>query len=197
MEPRPFTLRERRVVTPPNLLSLLRVAMLPPSLLALHRQDEWGLAPVVLTLGIGLGTDALDGLLARWQDWISDLGRVLDPVADKLFLGGVVLYLALERDFPAWLVALVVARDLTLVAGSALLLRRYRVAFAANAWGKASTVLLSLLVVAHVVRAGWWIPWLTAGALVTVVVSTALYARDGWRYVSRERAAIAGRRETA
>jgi CDP-diacylglycerol--glycerol-3-phosphate 3-phosphatidyltransferase len=180
---RPYAVRNPRWVTLPNLLSLIRVLLLPPSLWALARQEVAGTLPVALTLTAAFVSDALDGLFARWRGWVSDLGRVLDPLADKIYLGGLVLYLALERDFPLWLVGVIVARDLFLIVAASFLVRRYNIVFAANFWGKTSTVILMALVVAVILRVKEVIPWLVGAALVALLLSLAAYVRDAMRFL--------------
>ena len=189
MTERPHRIRDPRVLTPPNVLSLFRIALLPPTLLALERQPAWGFLPVLALVGLALGTDALDGLLARRRRWISDTGRALDPLADKVYLGGVLLYLVVRREFPAWLAGLVVGRDLLLLAAAALFLRRHRVVFPANLWGKLSTVLLSLLVLAHLLEARSVAAWLVPAAAASVLVSFGAYAWSAARFVGRRAAA--------
>jgi CDP-diacylglycerol--glycerol-3-phosphate 3-phosphatidyltransferase len=187
---RPHTLAGR-IVTPPNALSFLRMLLLPPTLMALDRQDVGGTLPVILALGCALGSDALDGLLARWRGWVSNWGRVLDPLADKVYLGGVVLYLTLARGFPAWLLALVLARDAFLVASSAFLVRRYKVVFGASLWGKVSTVTLSLLVVAYVLRIEVAEPWLIGAATAALALSVVGYVRNALAFLRHGAARVA------
>jgi phosphatidylglycerophosphate synthase len=121
---------------------------------------------------------------------------MLDPLADKVYLGGVLLFLAVERGFPLLLVGAVLARDVLLVAAGALLARRYGVVFTPSLAGKLSTLLLSVLVVAWVLRgdphlprvagiAAAAAPWLVAGSLAAVLVSLAGYAAAGVRFVRR------------
>jgi cardiolipin synthase len=99
----------------PNAVSLLRMALvLPLGLAILARRFD---AAVWLAVVAG-ASDALDGWLARRYAWRSRLGGLLDPLADKLLL--VTCFLALWRvgDVPPALVALVLGRDLVIVAGA-------------------------------------------------------------------------------
>lgn len=183
MRSQPYRIRDRRWATLPNLFSLVRVLLLVPTLIALEREEVIGPLPGVALVACALGTDVLDGLLARWRGWVSDLGRVLDPLADKIYLGGLVLYLSLARDFPWWLVGFVLARDLFLIAAGALVARRHGVVFAANAWGKVSTVILSLLVLAYLVRWEAAFPWLIAATAATLTLSLYAYVRNALRFL--------------
>ena len=100
----------------PNALTGLRLAMAPvlPWLLVTGRYR----AALVVALAAGV-SDALDGLLAKRFGWQSRLGSLLDPIADKLMLGLAMLGLAWVAMLPSWLVGLVLARDLVIVAGAA------------------------------------------------------------------------------
>lgn len=99
----------------PNLITILRIALVVPlCLLVLSRQWPQALA-VAAVAGV---SDALDGFLAKrfgWQSWI---GGMLDPLADKLLLIASFVTLAMVEAIPAWLAALVVGRDLVIVAGA-------------------------------------------------------------------------------
>lgn len=134
-----------------NALSLLRAALAPAVLVSL-RHDGDGPAAATLALMLGAGaTDILDGLAARRLGQVSRLGRILDPLADKAFIGAVCLGLVAWRAFPAWLLALQVARDLAIVGAGALLLRSRQVVFPASLAGKAATWVMALTMLAHVV----------------------------------------------
>lgn len=190
MAGRPYRIRNPRFATLPNFLSAVRIFLLPLSLLALERQSAWGVWPVVLAVGGALATDALDGLLARGRGSVSDLGRVLDPLADKVYIAGLFLYLVVRRGFPAWLLVLVIARDLFLIVAALALARRRRVVFAANLWGKVSMVTLSLLACAYVLEVAPAVPWLVDAAVVAIGLSLVTYVRDGVRFVRGETAAV-------
>lgn len=98
----------------PNAISLLRMLLVPPFILALLA----GQYPMALTLFAVAGiSDALDGYLAKHYGWISRLGSILDPLADKLLLVSAYVALAWLGQIPAWLVAVVIARDLIIVIG--------------------------------------------------------------------------------
>jgi cardiolipin synthase len=99
----------------PNALTGLRLAMAPvlPWLLwsGHHR------AALVLALVAG-ASDALDGWLARRNGWITRIGSLLDPIADKAMLGLAIFGLWLVALLPGWLLGLVLARDLVVVGGA-------------------------------------------------------------------------------
>ncbi|HSE07991.1 MAG TPA: CDP-alcohol phosphatidyltransferase family protein [Nocardioidaceae bacterium] len=101
-----------RIFTIPNLLSILRLAGVPLFLWLVlgPKEDGWALG-VLLVSGI---TDWLDGYLARRLHQTSQLGQILDPVADRLYILAVVFGLAWRDIIPWWLAVLLPARDLLL-----------------------------------------------------------------------------------
>jgi CDP-diacylglycerol--glycerol-3-phosphate 3-phosphatidyltransferase len=103
-----------RLLTIPNALSALRLAGVPLFLWLLLGPQADGLALLVLMLS-GI-TDYLDGKLARMLHQTSRLGTLLDPAADRLYIFATVLALTIRGIIPWWLTALLVLRDLVLLA---------------------------------------------------------------------------------
>lgn len=103
-----------RVFTIPNLLSFLRLAGVPVFLWLIlgPHADVWA---VVLLMAAGF-TDWLDGHLARAWHQTSRVGQMLDPVADRLYIGSTIVALATRGLVPWWLVIALFARELLLVA---------------------------------------------------------------------------------
>ncbi|HEY0774947.1 MAG TPA: CDP-alcohol phosphatidyltransferase family protein [Nocardioidaceae bacterium] len=101
-----------RVLTLPNLISIVRLAGVPLFLWLVlgPEEDGWALA-VLMASGV---TDWLDGYLARRLNQASKLGQILDPVADRLYILAVVVGLAWRDIIPWWLAVLLPARDLLL-----------------------------------------------------------------------------------
>ena len=101
-----------RILTVPNVLSVIRLAMVPVFLvLILRGQDGFAL----LVLVISSITDYLDGLIARTFKQISRLGQLLDPAADRLFIFAALIGLAARGVIPWWLFLVIVGRDAMLV----------------------------------------------------------------------------------
>jgi cardiolipin synthase len=128
---------EDRVLTLPNLISLVRLSCLPVFLwLLFGRDNRAGAAGLLAVLGT---TDWIDGYIARHWNQVSSLGKILDPVADRLlFFVGVGGILA-DRAVPVWFAVAVLVREV-LVAGATVGLavagaRRIDVTW----WGKAGT----------------------------------------------------------
>lgn len=97
-----------RIVTIPNVLSLLRLALVPVFLLlVLAGEDILALAVLVFSSV----TDFLDGVLARRLNQVTRLGQLLDPAADRLFIFATLIGLAIRDAVPWWLVLVIVGRD--------------------------------------------------------------------------------------
>jgi CDP-diacylglycerol--glycerol-3-phosphate 3-phosphatidyltransferase len=115
------------VWTLPNLLSLFRIAIIPILVYLLTFHDPLSSALTALLFLIASLTDYFDGYLARRNRSVSNLGKLLDPLADKLIVVAVLIMLAAmdrpgEPGVPAWLVVVVVAREtaVTVIRGIAL-----------------------------------------------------------------------------
>ena len=135
-----------RVFTVPNALSLLRLFMVP-IVVALLLGGADGLAAAIFVLAAL--TDFLDGRIAR-RAGPTRLGRILDPVADRLMLSSVAVVLALRGLLPTWAVAILVGRDLLALLGSFVVGSRIRV----NWVGKVATAVLMVAVAFVVISPG-------------------------------------------
>ena len=127
----------------PNKLTLLRAAAIPfvVLLIALDRPTAAG-----ILFALAAATDFLDGYLARKNDLVTDLGRFLDPVADKLLvLTAMIMLCAKGSCLPAWAVCVVAARDLA-VDGLRMVSSGKGIVIAAGIFGKIKTVLQLLCV---------------------------------------------------
>lgn len=125
----------------PNILSIFRICLIPVFLtvfLTAQQQPAFLTAAVILVIS-GL-TDALDGYIARKYNQITNLGKILDPLADKLTQVAVVF--SLIYKFPEmWMfLAMFAIKEILIIAGSAKLLSRYREVASSRWFGKLYTV---------------------------------------------------------
>ncbi len=110
--------RPKLTINIPNILTVLRILTTPLFVILLIR-DLHGYALLLFVLA-GV-SDGLDGLIARMFNQRSDLGAVLDPIADKLLLTAAYLSLGILKDIPGWLAVVVISRDVVIVTGIAVL----------------------------------------------------------------------------
>ncbi|MFN2590986.1 MAG: CDP-alcohol phosphatidyltransferase family protein [Actinomycetota bacterium] len=129
-----------RIATVPNLLSLIRIILIPVFvLLLLHHGTE--LAGLLL-LGAVVSTDWVDGYIARHTGQVSNVGKVLDPVADRLAIAAALISLVVRDAVPLWAALLVLVRDAVVLVGGAAVLLRYRVRLDVRWIGKVATFAL-------------------------------------------------------
>ncbi len=179
-------------MTLPDQLTVLRVAAVPVVIL-LYAWDfpnhaYWATAVFV----VAMATDQIDGWLARRSGTSSPLGKLLDPVADKVLVLAALVMLIGEGVAPAWMVALIVVREI-LVSGLRLAAIERRVVLGARELGRVKTWAQAVAAaVAGFAAAGAWSDnvawWTLLLALVATWVSGLDYARVAPRVLRGERA---------
>ena len=172
----------------PNAISFLRIALVAP-ILMLILQGRFGLALALFWLA-GF-SDGLDGYLAKRFDWHTRLGALLDPIADKLLVAGTFITLAYTQEIPVWMAAVVILRDVVIVAGATAYNFLVRpVEGEPTRISKLNTALQLLFLLFVLSRAGFgWpdeiaITVLGAAVLVTVIISGVDYV---WSWSRRAR----------
>ncbi len=185
------------LLTIPNLLSCLRLGLIPVFVWTYCvRRDEMLTALLLLLSG---ATDIADGLIARKFHMVSDLGKVLDPVADKLTQTAMLVCLLTRFPMMALPLALLVLKELYMAASGLLIIRRTGVVLWADWHGKAATVLLYAVMLLHVVWGDVPAP-LSNGALLCcagmILLSFLLYAVRNTRTLREEKARKGQNQET-
>src|SRR4051812_7096072 len=101
----------------PNFICLVRIALIWPTIDSLYSGDYWKALVLVAVCAV---SDGLDGWLAKRFNWTSHLGRILDPLADKLLLVALFLTATWMNLLPWWLTAVAVARDVMIGFGAVI-----------------------------------------------------------------------------
>ena len=101
----------------PNLLSIIRIGLIYPILNNIYL-NNFELSIVFFVLAAI--TDAMDGFLARKMNWQTDLGTILDPIADKLLLSGTIFILWLNQYIPFYIFIIFIGRDVAILLGAAI-----------------------------------------------------------------------------
>ncbi len=130
-----------KIWTIPNALSVVRLALIPVFLFFIVAQFD---ALALGVLIVSSGTDYLDGYLARRLNQTSQLGRVLDPVADRIYILSTLLGLGWRDFMPWWLVAVIISRDVLLLVLGVILANRGFGPLAVHHLGKVATFCLLL-----------------------------------------------------
>jgi len=157
-----------RIVTVPNILSVSRIVLLPVVLLLLFKRQN---AAAVAIMTVSWCTDALDGYLARKLKQVSNLGRVLDHLVDKVWVGSVLVTLMFLRNLPFFLAAAVILRDLLILAGSGVIMR-YKGSFvSSDVVGKITGCTFALMIVFYTLEVPALMKYKSAvDSVVTVLV---------------------------
>jgi cardiolipin synthase (CMP-forming) len=178
---------EDRILTVPNALSVLRLLLIPLFLwLILVEQADMAAVAVLAVSGI---TDWADGLIARATGQITHLGRLLDPLVDRVTVAATLVGLALRDLIPWWLVGLLVAREVLLLLLVPRLRRHGLLALPVHYLGKAATFALYWGFPFVLVGAGsaTWEQVLGALGWAFVIWGTALYWYAALLYVDQMR----------
>ncbi len=164
-----------------NFFSLLRILLLPFIVIGLLYEHNFLTVTLIILVGL---SDGLDGFFARYYNQISNLGKLLDPLADKVAFGVLICFLALWRDFPMWAVLIFVIRDIFILIAAAWLVNIKNQLVMSNFFGKLTLVGLFLTTILYTLR--WELTgfYLLLASLFCLGLST-------WQYWHRFRRLLA------
>lgn len=165
--------------TIPNMLSLARLALAVP-ITYLILVDA-SLPLLFVLLGISIVTDYFDGRVARWSRTVSEWGKVLDPLADKVTAIAVTLALVIRGSLPGWFFLLVAGRDVIIVLGGIILARKRGVVVMSMWIGKVAVTAVAVTTLAALLKADP--PVMTFCIWTTSVLLIASFAAYAARYV--------------
>lgn len=183
-----------RILTIPNLLSFLRLLLIPVFIwVALGPEDD------VLAFGVlafSAITDWLDGVIARRFNMVSHVGELLDPIADRLFVASTIIVLAVREIVPWWLVIVLLARDAVMFFVQLYVHRRGIEPLPVHYVGKAATACLLYGMPTLFLTTGDGVAADIAApiAWAFVIWGTCIYWWSAILYVEQASAVIQGRR---
>ena len=158
-----------------NLISVSRIFLTIPSFMLFDSGNKYLGLMILIIIII---TDYADGMVARRLDQVSDFGKALDPIADKIVIMILFLYLLIESEFPIWFFVSLISRDLILAYLSLLVKRKSGTMPVANILGKIAVNFISLMVIA------WFMAWEDLkifglwGSIIVLLYSTIVYIWD-------------------
>lgn len=168
----------------PNALTVLRILMVPVfGWLLLTGGDDtprlwWALAVFL----VAIGTDWVDGHLARRQGLITDFGKLMDPIADKALIGTALIGLSLIDLLPWWVTVVILVRELAITLMRFVVIRRGVIP--ASKGGKLKTVLQAVGISLVMAPVGGWLGeiglWVMYVAAVVTVVTGVDYVRQAF-----------------
>jgi len=152
----------------PNLLTFLRLFLLPFIFYLLLRNNTSDFIIAMILLGIAYFSDIFDGWLARKLRQESELGKILDPLVDKLAVGSVAIYTVIYKGFPLWALVLVLAKDILIVLGGWYLLKIRKIVPQPNKWGKYTVSLWGIVLFFYLIELSFWkefLLWIGVGMI--------------------------------
>ena len=175
----------------PNAITVVRILLAPAffwMVLADDGRDGWLRWAAAALFIVAIATDGIDGHIARSRGLVTDLGKLLDPIADKLLTSGALVCLSVLGELPWWVTAVIVLREVGITIWRLVELRRGNVV-PASSGGKLKTVVQSVAISFALVPLwmllGDWVHWvngiLMTAAVVLTVWSGLLYVRDAVR----------------
>ena len=160
-------IRKDKIFNIPNCLTAVRIALLPVVVWRFVIGDKSGALAAYLAAML---TDAVDGFIARKFDQVTALGKLLDPLADKLSLVTLIALFVADGQIPLWLMGIILLKEVAMVVGGAVALKRGIVVYALPI-GKITTVAFITSIVVRFL--GWR---MTADVLLGVSVVLSMVA---------------------
>lgn len=175
----------------PNKLTVLRVCMVPIFVFFMlwDHLGTKGRYIAALIFILASMTDWLDGYLARKNHLVTDFGKFMDPIADKLLVCSAMICLVEQGMLASWMVIVIIGREF-IISGFRLVASDKGIVIAASYWGKFKTVFQMIMVILLILNLGGiWntiaqvITWI---ALILTVISLADYLKKNWSVLDGE-----------
>jgi CDP-diacylglycerol---glycerol-3-phosphate 3-phosphatidyltransferase len=182
-----------------NIITVVRILLAPVFIWLLlldGGHDTWIRWVAAALFVVAILTDSVDGFLARGRNLVTDAGKILDPIADKVLVGGALVALSILGEVWWWVTIVILVREVGITVFRFIVIRD--TVIPADVLGKVKTWVQSIAVILALVPldrfvGGWyaWVVWILLGAaLVLTVVSGASYL---WQYARIARAGRAAR----
>ncbi len=178
----------KKIFTIPNAMSAFRIILIPVFVWLYHARALY--IPALVVLLLSCLTDLADGWVARHFNMVSDLGKMLDPIADKLTQG--IVLICLIWEFPILIIPLIVLiiKECVTAVTNLLVIQKSGEVHGAELHGKITTWLLDFLLFIHVLWHGipfWFSAVLVILCVLSMVMSMVLYCEQNIRYLRQGR----------
>jgi CDP-diacylglycerol--glycerol-3-phosphate 3-phosphatidyltransferase len=182
-------------MTTANKITIFRILLVPFFIVEVLSYvgdgDEWHRLLAIAAFLLASVCDGVDGYIARRYNQRSELGAILDPLADKLLLVAGIVLLSLHHEqylphLPLWLTATIISRDVLLLLGLAVIhFTCGKVAVKPHLIGKVATVFQMVAVCWALLKLpAAWLHWFSLGAALCTGISGVIYVFDGTRQLS-------------
>ena len=157
----------------PNKLTCLRMVLIPVFLLFFYAPFTAGRYLSLVVFIIASLTDTADGYIARKYDLVTDFGKFMDPLADKLLVCTALICLVDTQELAAWVVIIIIAKEF-IISGFRLVAADNGIVIAASWWGKIKTIVQMALIIIMLLNITSWAVLetiLTVAAVILTIVS--------------------------
>lgn len=164
-----------------NQVSVLRVLLVIPLIFLLTNQDSSNTILIAAILVVMYISDLLDGYLARKLNQVSELGKIIDPLADKIAVMSIVLILYFQGRVETWFFIVVIARDLLIILFGLYLKSKNKIVLMSNYPGKAAVFSIGIIILLTVFNTGSYellqkvISYLYYISVILIIYSLYLY----------------------
>ena len=182
----------------PNVLTLLRILLVPVLVAALLEATPNGSAVAAAVFAVAAITDGLDGYIARSRRSITTFGKVMDPIADKLLIAAALITLVSLHRVEPWVAMVIIAREFA-VSGLRVAAGQQGVVIPASPLGKVKTVVQVAAIFAVIAtgdHGAWWALVLLYVSVAVTVVSGADYFLNFRRRIEEARERMASERRS-
>ena len=169
-----------KIWTISNLLSMSRIVLMIPAVYYFTAPIQFNREISLLIILVAVATDALDGYVARVRNEVSEFGKIIDPLADKVAVGIVVVMLTIFGDIPLWFTVTVLSRDAVIFIAGLYIKAKTGIILPSLMSGKVAVSILALTLVFPILKypSLQWLyeifTWITLGLLA---YSLAVYAK--------------------
>ena len=165
-------MQNKTIFTASNFLSFARIFFIIPIVHYISVRDN---ITVLILMAIAIFTDLLDGYLARKLNQITMLGKILDPLADKILVIGGFIALSHFQNFPWWLTIIIVIRDLSIIIGSLVIFSQKKSVVSSNIPGKITVLVISSLALCQLLDLLFLILPFSILVLIMIIISAINY----------------------
>ena len=136
----------------PNLLSIFRIILVFPIAYLMYFDLQNNRTLIIILIIISGLSDISDGVIARKFNMITELGKIIDPIADKLSVFTFAIIIVLKGMFPLWLFVVIAARDIAIVFAGIYLKRKDKVILMSNYPGKLAALSMGLIILFSIIN---------------------------------------------
>lgn len=163
-----------------NRLTMMRVILIPFFLLSLYMLDDYANIVAVIIFIVASLTDFLDGYIARSRNLVSNFGKFMDPLADKLLVTSALIYFVEAGIIPAWVIIIIVSREFA-ISGIRVMAAKQNRVIAASWWGKIKTAVTMVMII--VILFDFKFSYINYIEMTLIVLATGLTIISGLDYI--------------